>query len=90
MNGAIGKGMDFHSKAILTREAIISKEPENANREVCFLIERNTICLEQVLVDFHGAPIFFLCQDQRERYYIFRRGKAAAGSDNSVQSSQIR
>ncbi len=70
MNRTVGKGMDCLSKAILTNEAMTSKEPENANREVCFLIEKNTICLEQVLVDFHGAPIFFLCQDQQGRYYI--------------------
>lgn len=70
INGTIGKGMDCLSKAILTREAMISKEPENANREVCFLIEKNAVYLEKVLVDFNGAPIFFLCQDQQGRYYI--------------------
>ena len=37
--------------------------------ELCFCIQGKNLYLEQVLVDYMGVPIFFLCRDEQE-YYV--------------------
>ncbi|MCI8741798.1 MAG: hypothetical protein HFG63_04030 [Lachnospiraceae bacterium] len=37
--------------------------------ELCFCIQGKDLYLEQVLVDYMGVPIFFLCRDEQE-YYV--------------------
>lgn len=39
------------------------------NKKLCFNIENQYLYLEQVLVDYMGIPIFFLCKDKKQ-YYI--------------------
>ena len=39
------------------------------NKELCFNIENQYLYLKQVLVDYMGIPIFFLCKDKKQ-YYI--------------------
>lgn len=39
------------------------------NKELCFNIENQYLYLEQILVDYMGIPIFFLCKDKKQ-YYI--------------------
>lgn len=39
------------------------------NKELCFNIENQYLYLEQVLVEYIGIPIFFLCKDKKQ-YYI--------------------
>lgn len=40
------------------------------DRELCFYIEGNALYLEQVLVDYNSIPIFFVCRDENEAYYL--------------------
>lgn len=39
------------------------------NKKLCFNIENQYLYLEQILVDYMGIPIFFLCKDKKQ-YYI--------------------
>lgn len=38
------------------------------DRTLCFIIEDQNIYLEQVLVEYMGVPIFFVCHDEKQRY----------------------
>ena len=38
------------------------------NNTLCFVIEKKKIYLEQVLVEYMGVPIFFLCHDGTQMY----------------------
>lgn len=40
------------------------------NKEVCFFINGNTLFLDKVLVSFNDTPIFFVCCDNSNDYYI--------------------
>ena len=35
---------------------------------VCFIIESQILYLDQVLVEYNGVPIFFICKSKDERY----------------------
>ncbi len=39
------------------------------SKELCFIIEKKELYMEQVLVDYMDVPIFFLCKD-KSQYYI--------------------
>lgn len=39
------------------------------DKELCFKIENDSLYLEQVLVDYMGIPIFFLCKS-KQQYFI--------------------
>ncbi len=39
------------------------------NKELCFNIDNKKLYLEQVLVDYMGIPIFFLCKGENQ-YYV--------------------
>lgn len=38
-------------------------------KELCFCVENKNLYLEQVLVDYMGIPVFFLCKDD-SRFYV--------------------
>ncbi len=40
------------------------------DKEVCFLIDDNTLFLDHVLVAFNDIPIFFVCCDNNEKQYL--------------------
>lgn len=40
------------------------------NKELCFIIENVKLYLEQVLVDYDGFPVFFLCRGRNQYYAI--------------------
>lgn len=40
------------------------------NSELCFRIENIDLYLEQVLVDYMGVPIFFLCKGEGSYYLV--------------------
>lgn len=40
------------------------------DKEVCFFINGNTLFLDKVLVSFNDTPIFFVCCDSSNNYYI--------------------
>ena len=40
------------------------------NKEICFFIDGNALFLDKVLVSFNDAPIFFVCCDDSQNYYI--------------------
>lgn len=40
------------------------------DKEVCFFINGNTLFLDKVLVSFNDTPIFFVCCDNSNNYYI--------------------
>lgn len=40
------------------------------NKELCFCFQDRNLYLEQVLVDYMDIPIFFLCKDEDDRYYV--------------------
>lgn len=40
------------------------------NKEICFKINFNELFLEQVLVEYNKTPIYFVCKDDNEVYYI--------------------
>lgn len=40
------------------------------DKEVCFFINGNTLFLDKVLVAFNDTPIFFVCYDDDNNYYI--------------------
>ena len=40
------------------------------NSELCFRIENVDLYLEQVLVDYMGVPIFFLCKGEGSYYLV--------------------
>ena len=40
------------------------------DNKLCFRIENIELYLEQVLVDYIGIPIFFLCKDEGEYYLV--------------------
>lgn len=39
-------------------------------RKLCFIINNDNIFLEQVLVDYMGVPIFFLCKSAKKYYLV--------------------
>jgi len=39
-------------------------------KEVCFCVENKNLYLEQVLVDYMGVPIFFLCKNEKQYYVV--------------------
>ncbi len=40
------------------------------NKKLCFIIDGNRLFLEKVLVSFNGFPIYFLCVDKKDKYFI--------------------
>lgn len=40
------------------------------DKEICFFINNNTLFLDKVLVSFNDIPIFFVCCDSSNDYYI--------------------
>lgn len=40
------------------------------NKELCFIIENVKLYLEQVLVDYDGFPVFFLCRGENQYYAV--------------------
>lgn len=40
------------------------------DKTLCFVIENKKIYLEQVLVEYMGVPIFFVCNDEKQRYLV--------------------
>ena len=40
------------------------------DKEICFLINNNPLFLDKVLVSFNDIPIFFVCCDSSNNYYI--------------------
>lgn len=40
------------------------------NKEMCFKIDSNELFLEQVLVEYNKIPIYFVCKDENQVYYI--------------------
>lgn len=40
------------------------------NKEICFFVNGNALFLDKVLVSFNDAPIFFVCCDDSQNYYI--------------------
>jgi hypothetical protein len=40
------------------------------DREVCFCLCNKEVYLEQILVDYMGIPIFFICKDGNDQFYI--------------------
>lgn len=39
-----------------------------ADKVLCFCIEHQEIYLEQILVEYMGVPLFFICNDTKQRY----------------------
>lgn len=39
-------------------------------RELCFKIEGKNLYLDQVLVEYKGVPIFFLCSEENQYYIV--------------------
>lgn len=40
------------------------------NKEICFIIDSKELILEQVLVDYNDIPVYFVCKDIQNQYYI--------------------
>lgn len=40
------------------------------NKEICFKIDSVELFLEQVLVEYNQIPVYFICLDERQTYYI--------------------
>lgn len=40
------------------------------NKELCFKIDSKELFLKQVLVEYNGVPVYFLCEDQKQVYYM--------------------
>ncbi|MFI3177180.1 MAG: hypothetical protein R3Y67_06795 [Eubacteriales bacterium] len=40
------------------------------NNEMCFKIDSKELFLEQVLVEYHKTPVYFVCKDNNEVYYV--------------------
>lgn len=37
---------------------------------LCFIIDKNEIFLEEVLVEYMGVPIFYVCHDNKSKYLV--------------------
>lgn len=40
------------------------------DRELCFVIESKELFLDKILVEFNNFPIFFICFDDNNNYYL--------------------
>lgn len=40
------------------------------NNEICFKIDSRELFLEQVLVEYNKIPVYFVCKDNNEMYYV--------------------
>ena len=39
-------------------------------KTLCFSIDGRTLYLEHVLIDYEHIPVYFLCKDEKEQYYV--------------------
>lgn len=40
------------------------------NKIACFFLENNTLYLDKALVEINGIPIFFICKNDGDQYYV--------------------
>lgn len=40
------------------------------NKELCFIIDKQELMLEQILVDYNKVPVYFICKDNQNQYYV--------------------
>ncbi|MGP1434313.1 MAG: hypothetical protein ACTTKP_08555 [Catonella sp.] len=40
------------------------------DKELCFRIDSVDLILSEVLVDFDGIPVYFICEDEKGQYYV--------------------
>lgn len=40
------------------------------NKELCFIINKQELILEQILVDYNNVPVYFICKDNQNQYYV--------------------
>lgn len=43
-------------------------------KEICFLIEKDELYMDQILIDCDGIPFFYVCKRKCERYLVLRNG----------------
>lgn len=43
-------------------------------KEICFIIEKDELYMDQILIDCDGIPFFYVCKGRSERYLVLRNG----------------
>lgn len=43
-------------------------------KEICFLIEKDELHMDQILIDCDATPFFYVCKGRHGRYLVLRNG----------------